>query len=197
MSILLTQGALWSAPRSALNETHIALTGDPFPDSVEDGAARVQLTMLMLRAQDYAALGDNPVEVVIQKGIRMENVYKPGSLAHELKSAIITQEASEGVALLDGRRAPAESSKTREKFTHIRATTRGVSKVQASSIRGAVLSLIRAAGPEGITLEALDELAGVSSRGYVQKLIDKDHVETVPLPAGPEVSETKDESPKK
>lgn len=168
--ILRTQSEAWGATRAQLDATHEALTGAPFPPEIPDGAAAVRLTMLMLKAQDYAAPDENPVESVIQKGIAMENIYKPGTLAAKLAAEIEERAAP---------REPSKQVKPRAKFTRVRFTAGGTSRVQAGSIRGKVFDAIKAAGKAGTTLEALDALIGSSSRGYVQKLAEKGHVEMI------------------
>lgn len=52
----------------------------------------------------------------------------------------------------------------------------GSSRLNESSERHAVFQLIKAAGAKGITIEALDEKFEKPTRGFVLKLLEKDHV---------------------
>lgn len=100
----------------------------------------------------------------------MKNAYPAGTLLRQLADEI--EERTEP-------RSPATEKVTRRKFTRIRATGRGTSKMQAGSDRYRVYCAIQAAGGAGITYAELDEKLGLVSRGHVQKLIDKDHVEPI------------------
>lgn len=115
----------------------------------------------------------------------MENVYKPGTLVHELKSQMIDAAAADPAAAPATAARPVAPTGSRAKFTHVRATGAGTSRVGAASERGQVLALITAAGTAGVTLADLDAALGKSARGHVQKLIDREHVQTINLPADP------------
>lgn len=52
----------------------------------------------------------------------------------------------------------------------------GISKMNEGSERFAVYGLIKAAGAKGITIEALDEKFEKPARGFVLKLMEKQHI---------------------
>jgi hypothetical protein len=61
----------------------------------------------------------------------------------------------------------------------VRATFEGTSKPQSASIRASVLKFIQEAPEHTITVEALEEHFKQPVRGFLQKLLEKDHIVVV------------------
>jgi hypothetical protein len=67
--------------------------------------------------------------------------------------------------------------RTTPPFVAVRATFAGSSKPQAASLRAEILRSIQGFAPKGVTIEALNALYEAPVRSYVQKLMEKKHVE--------------------
>lgn len=167
-AILRTQEQVWDAPRSQLDATHAALTGAAFPPHVADDAARVRLTMLILSAKDYSGPEEDPISAVLRKGIKMKNVYKPGTLAAELATQIPEETAPRTKVVAPTRRA----------LKRVRAVGDGA-RMQKGSARYAVFLSIAAAGATGTTVAELDANSPFKTSGHVQKLAAAGHIEPV------------------
>lgn len=166
--ILDSQSAVWEASRDALDFTHRELTGEPFPESVSDAAARTRLVMMILKARDYVEPGTVDVlSAVVRKGIKMENKYKEGTLAAELSAQIAAKPEAKA-------RESIEPPK-RRKLARIQAVTEG-ERMQKGSQRFAVFTQIKNAGAAGVTIEELDAAQGFKTSGHVQKLLASGHV---------------------
>lgn len=167
--ILNDQGAVWEASRAQLDLTHAAVTGKPFPEHVSDAAARVRITMLILKARDHVGPGvDDVLSAVVRKGIKMENKYEPGTLAAEL-SAQIEPETKPRAAVKPPKR---------RKVTRVRAISEG-ERMQKKSQRYAVFTAIVAAGSEGISVADLDAQMELNTSPFIQKLLAAGHVESI------------------
>lgn len=180
MAVLRTQLEARDAPRSDLAETHLALTGQVLSADVSDAAARVQVTMAMLSAINQTAHIGVPKEwspkvlTLTERGVLMSKKYPEGTLAADLDNKVAAKPARKPKAdKADKKGAP---KTPRLRLSRVAATTTGTSKLQANSDRYAVFTHVQAAGPEGITVEALDQATGLSTRSYLQKLLEKGHI---------------------
>jgi hypothetical protein len=64
----------------------------------------------------------------------------------------------------------------------VRATFEGTSRPQAGSVRNAVLEFVQSAPEHTATVEALEEHFQQPVRGYLQKLVEKNHLAIVEEP---------------
>lgn len=86
-------------------------------------------------------------------------------------------------------RARAPAAPARPALTAVKATGAGTSKVQAASVRAAVLAFIQAQPGGRATVAAIDAHFKTNTRGHLQKLMKKNHItpdETAPNPGAPE-----------
>lgn len=100
------------------------------------------------------------------------NPFKPGQLGHDLWDAV---KAAEPIA----KRQKAERKPRTEGaqiLLAVRATGAGKSRVQEGSVRAAVLAYVTAAENKTVTIAAMDHHFGHPTRGYVQKLLEKEHL---------------------
>lgn len=105
-----------------------------------------------------------------------ENPFKPGTMAHQLWVATKSWEANSKPR---EKRAPKDKSEPKQKrrvALIVKATFAGTSAVQAGSKRAAVLKAIQEAPNSTMTLAALDAQFEEPTRGYVHKLIEKNHL---------------------
>lgn len=108
-----------------------------------------------------------------------ENPFKPGSMAHQLWVATKSWEANSKPR---EKRAPKDKSEPKQKrrvALVVKATFAGTSAVQAGSKRAAVLKAIQEAPDATISLADLDAKFEEPTRGYVHKLIEKNHLTAV------------------
>lgn len=107
------------------------------------------------------------------------NPFQPGTMSHQLWVATKAMEPIKP-------RAEEPSSKKAERTPRtvieaVKATFAGSSKTQEGSVRHSVLKFIQDAkdahgNSRAVTLDELDTHIGASSRGYVQKLLEKKHI---------------------
>lgn len=108
-----------------------------------------------------------------------ENPFQPGTLAHSLWVATNSVEANKVVRVKKEPKPKSEPSKPRNKELVVKATFAGLSKIQASSKRAAVLKAVQEAQDATMTVEALDAAIGEPTRGYIQKLVEMKHLEVL------------------
>lgn len=102
------------------------------------------------------------------------NPFQPGTLSHGLWVA------TRAMRPIAPRPKKMPSSKPRKKVVAVRLTGLGKSKLQKGSCRRAILDWIEAtAGNEPVTIVALEEHFEEYVSGHVQKLIEKEHLESV------------------
>lgn len=104
------------------------------------------------------------------------NPYKEGTMSHAIFEQVMNQAPI----------APREKGVSkRVTIKKVRATFEGTSKPQAASIRAAVLKFIQDAPEHTCTVEEIenhfnkDAVDFKSVRGYLQKLIEKNHIEVL------------------
>jgi len=102
--------------------------------------------------------------------MQTNNPYKEGTMSHALQEALSKQTPI----------APREKGvEKRVTISKVRATFEGTSKPQSASIRAAVLKFIQEAPEHTTTVEALEEQFQQPVRGFLQKLLEKNHIVVV------------------
>jgi len=98
------------------------------------------------------------------------NPYKEGTMSHALQEAINKQTPI----------APREKgTQKRIVLNKVRATFEGTSKPQTLSTRAIVLKFIQDAPDHTVSVDALEEHFGQPVRGFLQKLLEKNHIVAV------------------
>lgn len=106
-----------------------------------------------------------------------EHKYTQGSLRHKLSQQVAEQQPiAPRPKKADNPSAPKGE---RLVITAVCATFAGTSKPQAASVRAAVLKAVQDAPDHTMTVAALDAQFQCSTRGYLQKLLEKSHLVTV------------------
>jgi hypothetical protein len=106
-----------------------------------------------------------------------EPVFEPGTLAYELNKAA---KAAKPIQERPKKAAGDGASAAKKAPLHaVVATFTGTSKPQAGSTRNAVLIRIQSMARSAATIEALDKHFEQSTKGYIQKLIEKGHLRPV------------------
>jgi hypothetical protein len=174
-TILRDKSAVQGASMEDLNHTFRALRGEPdHPGFTNVDAARTQVQMAIMAAEDAAGhVGVPPntrprAKTVAELG---HNPYVPGSMSHALHAAVHAQHPIVPRARW--------AVQPRVKFSRVRATFAGTSRPQAGSVRAAVLAYVQAAPDNCCTVEALEKHFAQPVRGYLQKLIEKNHLTPV------------------
>lgn len=179
-TILRDRAALSTASLDDLNHTYRALKGDPgFKGFTTRAAAEVQVGMAIMAAQDAAGhagvpKGTQPPVLTAAELAAKTNPYKEGTLSHRLHEEIAQQQPITPRPKAEDK-PPAERSK-RLVIHRVMATFMGESKPQAGSIRNQVLLYIQAAENHTCTVAELEEHFKTPVRGYLQKLIEKNHL---------------------
>lgn len=178
-TIIRDRDAVRGAAMDDLNATYRALKNEPgFKGFGSRAAAEVQVSMAIMAAQDAVGHAGVPKGVMPQaltpREIKTNNPYKEGTLSHQLHDEISGQKPIEP-------RPKAAEKEPKERaprllINKVQATNAGTSRPQAASIRGQVLAWIQEQ-PDGIaTVTALEEHFNQNVRGYLQKLIEKNHL---------------------
>ena len=191
MSILKTAADLQDASMGDLVETYNHLTGAAVArfSSVEAGRRRVENAMLAAKDADGMTgipantkpqiRGRKEIEAKAKaKGIEPppsvdeEYSFKPGTLAYDL------DKATKAMAPIPKRakKEPSSPPKPRNSIFAVQATFAGISKPQAGSVRNNVLLHIQNAKNNAATISELDQHFDTDSRGYVNKLLEKQHL---------------------
>lgn len=179
-TIIRNRDAIRSASLEDLNHTYRELKGEPdFKGFTQRAAAEVQVGMAIMAAQDAAGhagvpKGSLPPVLTAQELAAKTNPYKEGTLSHALKEAVDKQTPIEPRP----KKAEAPANK-RMVIKRVMATFDGGSKPQAGSIRNQVLQYIQAAENHCCTVEELEAHFKQPVRGYLQKLIEKNHLVTI------------------
>lgn len=184
-TIIRDRNAVFNASLDDLNHTYRELRGEPaHPGFKDKAAAQVQVQMAIMAAEDVVAhagvpVGSEPVaKTVAELG---HNPYKEGTMSHALHEAVHAQQPitprPKASAL------PAEQRAPRVTIRAVRATFAGTSRPQAGSVRAAVLKFVQDAPEHVASVEALEQHFQQPVRGYLQKLIEKNHLTIVEEPA--------------
>lgn len=179
-TIIRDRAAISTASLDDLNHTYRALKGDSgFKGFTTRAAAEVQVGMAIMAAQDavnHAGVPKgttNPIPLTPRE-LQRNNPYKEGTLSHRLHEEIAQQQPITPRPKAEDK-PPAERSK-RLVIHRVMATFMGESKPQAGSIRNQVLLYIQAAENNTCTVAELEEHFKTPVRGYLQKLIEKNHL---------------------
>jgi hypothetical protein len=192
MTIIRDAAAIAAADTADLVETYNALTGKSIKKFENRATAERRVEMAIMAAKDADGHTGVPkgaegkaldraaiVEKAAAKGIptppaldEEDPKFEPGSLADQLNKAAA---AAKPIAPREkAERKPGAPAK--QSIYAVQATFKGTSKPQAGSVRNNILVHIQNADRSAITIEALDKHFELNSRGYVQKLLEKDHL---------------------
>jgi hypothetical protein len=182
-TLIRDRNAVRGAELEDLNHTYRELKGEPdHPGFTNRTAAEVQVTMAMMAAEDAAGhrgvpKGSKPVAATAQE--LASNPYKPGTMSHELYDKVNAQ------APITPRpkkaEAPNDPATRRVTIHRVRATFAGTSKPHAGSVRNNVLLYVQAAPEHTCSVAELEEHFKMPVRGYLQKLVEKAHLEILPV----------------
>ena len=178
-TIIRDRDAVRGAALEDLNHTYRELKGEPgFQGFTNRAAAEVQVQMAIMAAEDavgHAGIpkGAKPTALTPRE-LTTNNPYKEGTLSHALKDAIDKQQPiAPRPKAAD--KPPAERSK-RMVIKRVMATGMGESKPQTGSVRNQILLHIQSL-PNGMAaVEDLEAHFQRPVRGYLQKLIEKNHL---------------------
>lgn len=165
--------ATMTASLEDLNYTYRELRGDKKHPGFKDiAAARVQVQMAIMAAQDAVGkLGvpqnTEPVAKTVKELGR--NPYKEGTMSHKLYEEIAEQEP------IKPRERGADTPK-KTTINKVKATFAGTSRPQEGSVRTNVLKFIQCAPDNTATVEEMEKHFGHPVRGYLQKLLEKNHI---------------------
>ena len=183
-TLIRSQADVQAASMEDLVYTHNALRGESVEtfDSLDAARVRVRLDILASEnvvAQRGLAPGQRPVaKTIAELG---DNPYKPGTMSHELHAAIQAQTPIERRPRQSEQ--PPEKREARKVVHAVRATFAGVSRVQPTSVRGAVLKAAQDAPNATITIADLERQLNQPVRGYIQKLMELNHLVAIDPPA--------------
>lgn len=181
-TIIRDRNAVFQASLEDLNHTYRELRGEPTHPGFKDrSAAQVQVQMAIMAAEDVVAHkgvapGAHPVaQTVAELG---RNPYVEGTISHRLHAEIAQQKpiAPRPKKADAPQDAPANKRVT---IRAVRATFAGTSRPQAGSVRNSVLEFVQKAADHTATVAALEEHFQQPVRGYLQKLIEKNHLTIV------------------
>lgn len=173
-SIVRSRAQVASASLETLNASFRALRGDPdHPGFTSIDAARTAVQNAIMAAEDvvaHAGLPRGAAPVAKTVGELGYNPYAPGTMSYDLYAAVAARQPIQ-------RRAPAAGAPAgRMTICCVRATGAGSSKVQSGSVRAAVLARVQASPNATATVAELEQHFGHPVRGYLQKLIEKNHL---------------------
>lgn len=191
MTVLKNASDLQDAAMADLVETYNHLTGAVVTrfSSVEIGRRRTEMAMLAAKDADGQTgiprgtkpqvRGRKEIEakakakgVTTPESLDEEVKLIPGSLGDRIMKASKAMEPIQPRAKKD----PKAPSKPRQSIYAVQATFTGTSKPQAGSTRNNVLQHIQNAKNSAATVEELDAHFDQDCRGYVNKLLEKDHL---------------------
>lgn len=177
--IIRDRSAVAGATLEDLNHTYRALKGDPgFKGFSTRAAAEVQVGMAIMSAQDAAGHAgipkgaQPPVLTAAELAAKTNNPYKEGTMSHKLHAAIQQQQPIEPRP----KASPTTPAAKRTIINRVMATLAGDSKPQVGSVRNQVLVFIQQCENHCCTVAELEAHFQRPVRGYLQKLIEKNHL---------------------
>lgn len=191
MTILKTQSEIQEASGPDLVETYNHLTGADLKKFSTLEAGRRRVEMAMLAAVDADAKTGVPAGSEGKVRGRQDIVAKakakglpvPPSLDQEVAfeqgtlGAQLTEQANSSAPIAPRERPdPKAPRATRKMMFAVQATFAGTSTPQSGSVRNNVLLHIQAAENSAITVAALDAHFQQDTRGFINKLLEKDHL---------------------
>lgn len=197
MAKLITDAAqIKDADTSDLVHTYNALTGKAVKRFENRAIAERRVEMAILAAKDAdaktglprgqeptaqpreaieakaAARGVAPPPALDAEDAAPE--FKPGTMAYELDKA-----AKNSRPIAPRPRAKDTPKEPKKDLHAVVSTFKGNSKPQEGSVRNSVLAYIQAAPKSAATLATLEKHFGLNPRGYVQKLVEKNHLRII------------------
>ena len=180
--------ALLSATDAA-GHTGVARNTVPVPMTVEELAAKAPaVAVAQALAHQDADDGEKPTnnepEIDLDDPALVDpdvNPFKPGTMSHQLWVATkALQPITRREVAAKKTKAERAASPGKSKLVGVIATFAGTSKTQEGSTRAGVLKYINDAKDSkgnlrAVTIDELDAHISANSRGYVQKLIEKNH----------------------
>lgn len=148
---------------AALKRIRAAAKGKAALAKVEKAEAVEKVEVVQANVERHER-GDGTVKYVFH--------YPEGTLVAELSRKADNDKPREAIA---GTQASVVRSKRVKRVIYL-ATAKKHSKPQAGSKRKKVLDAIMAAGEKGILMDDLTNVVGFRAVGYVQKLLEKNHV---------------------
>lgn len=185
--------AIKEADAADLVHTYNQLTGKSVKKFENRTIAERRVEMALLAAKDADAKtglpkGSEPqpqprVEILRKAAARgtepppaldadnADPVFQPGTMAYELDKAARNAQPIP-------KREPREKKAPADKkvLYAVVATFAGTSKPQTGSLRNNVLLRIQGSPKGAATIESLDAHFGINTRGYVAKLLERDHL---------------------
>lgn len=192
LSIIRSQAQIADATMAQLVATYNALTGKSIKKFELRSIAEARVRMAIMSAEDAAGhagvpKGTKPVAATKDE-LHAKGRTPPVESIEPAPQAPTTPLRAKLQAAIDAQPkivprtkkadTPKEQHVARRIIMRVRATFAGTSKCNAGSIRASVLAKIQ----EGTTISVaeLDKHFGHSTRGYLQKLLEKSHIEVVP-----------------
>jgi len=181
-NIIRDRDAVKGATLEDLNATYRALKNDPgFKGFQSRAAAEVQVGMAIMSAQDAVGRAGVPKGVqpvaLTPSEIKNNNPYKEGTMSHSLHDAVTAQQPIEPRPKVSEQ--PKGERRKRVIIHKVVATNAGESRPQAGSIRNQVLLYVQNAPNQTCTVAELEEHFQQNVRGYLQKLVEKNHLAIV------------------
>lgn len=178
--LLRTQLEVETASMEDLIYTHNELKGDNLKEFPTIGVAKVRVRMDILAAENEAgkagvARHEKPkAKTVAELGY---NPYPEGTLSHQLHEEVVHQKPI--TPRPKKAELPPEEQRARVAINTVRATFKGTSRLQAGSTRAQVLKFIQESPNHTSTVEAIEKQFNQPARGFLQKLLEKNHIELV------------------
>lgn len=182
-TIIRDRNAVRGASLDDLNHTYRELKGEPgFKGFSNRAAAEVQVGMAIMAAQDAAGHAGVPKGAAAPVLTAAElankgNPYKEGTLSHRLHDEIAAQQPI--VPRPKAAEKPTTERSKRVVINRVRATNSGASRPQSTSVRNQVLVYIQSLPGGEATVQELERHFNHPVRGYLQKLIEKNHLTIV------------------
>lgn len=182
---IATQEAIHNATEEQLRESVEEVFGDLEEEvSLPDLRTRLVMALLLVKYEDRQ-IGESQSTFINRRNDIMATTVKK-KLTAELEAKATKRAATpakqpaikpaKAVKPADADAAPAPRGRA-PAVTKVKHNPEGGdSKLNATSERANVFELIKKAGAKGITIEALDEAFGKPTRGFVLKLLEKNHI---------------------
>jgi hypothetical protein len=144
------------------------------PDEDEEESSAAQPGFAPAVVVDHTASNARIAEMLAAAPVATQ--YPANSLRAKLAAEVAKQQP---IAPMPKKADTKTPSAPRVVITKVRATLAGVSRCQEGSNRAAVLKAVQDAPDRTITVAELDAKFGYATRGYLQKLLEKLHIELV------------------
>lgn len=178
VTILRDAKQIAAAPTAQLVATYNALTGKAIKKFENRAIAERKVEMALLSAQDAAAHTGVPANTAPRPLTFAELAeakaakFRPGSLAEKLAAEVAQQKPIQPLP----KKTVTAAATPRVVIVAVRATFAGESRCQVGSKRAAVLKKVQDSPEHTATVDALDKYFEFSTRGHLQKLLEKRHL---------------------